>query len=250
MSDFLEEVDEQLRSDRYEQILTKGWPWAAGVAVGALALALAWWGVQTYQHRQSAKASEAFQAGIEAVQRNDSAGTYIAFGKAAEGAPRGFKALALMQQGAARLQDNKVDDAVKLFDQAAAAAPDKVIGDMARLKSAFALMDTAPYAAMEERLKPLTDAKRPYHAAASEALAMAKLKAGKVKEARGDFVVLNLRADVPKSTRERAQLAIAAIDSGAASGLADAVKASLQLPPPPPLPLGGLQNGPDAGAAQ
>ncbi len=33
--------------------------------------------------------------------------------------------------------------AVKLFDQAAAAASDPIIGDAARLKSAFALLDTA-----------------------------------------------------------------------------------------------------------
>ena len=250
MTDFLEEVEEQLRSDRYQQILVKAWPWALGVAVGALALALAAWGVLKYREHEANKASETYQAAMDTLQSGDAGAVYNAFGQVAKSGPNGYKALALMQQGAVRLDDNKVAEAVKLFDQAAAAAPDKVVGDMARLKSAFALMDTAPYAAMEERLKPLTDAKRPYHAAAREALAMAKLKAGRIKDARGDFVVLTLLSDVPDGTRQRARLAIEAIDTGAAVGLSDAVKASMLLPPPPPMPLAGLQNGPDAGAAQ
>jgi hypothetical protein len=248
VTDIFEEVEEQLRSERYVTLFRRAWPWVLGLAIAALALALAWWGWDSYRKSQAAKASEAYAAAADVLRQGDSAKAFAAFGQVAHDAPKGYEALALMQQGSIRLGENKTAEAVALFDKAAEAAPDPVMGDMARLKSAFALMDTAPYAAMEGRLKPLTDAKRPFHAAAREALAMAKLRAGRTKEARDDFVVLRLLPDAPDALRQRAELALAAIDGGSAQGLPDAVKAALKTPEPPPGPV--LPPSPQAGAAQ
>jgi hypothetical protein len=160
-----------------------------------------------------------------------------------------------MQQGGLRLEDRKTDEAIKLFDAAAEVAPTPVIGDAASLKSAFALMDTAPYADLEKRLKPLTEIKRPYRATALEALAIAKLAAGKVDEAKSDFGVINLLPDAPAAMRERANAAISLIDSGTSKSLKDIAKAAIALPEPRTLPAGaaipGLSNAnPQAGAPQ
>ncbi len=158
-----------------------------------------------------------------------------------------------MQEAGIRLDENKVQEAVALFDQAAKVSHDPTVADMARLKSALALLDTAPYPAMEERLKPLTDPKRPYASMAREALAMAKLKAGMLKEARADFVVLRLLPNAPDGVHRRASVAVDAIDSGAAAQVPAAVKAALAAPPPAltlPPGLQGLSGGPaQAGAA-
>ena len=246
MTDIFEEVEEQLRSERYATLFRKWWPWALGVALAALVATFAWWGYDTWRKDQQGKASEAYASALDEARQGDAARAFADFGKVAGMGPRGYKSLALMQQGAIRIDQDKVPEAVALWDKAAEAAPDAVIGDMARLKSAFALMDTSPYAAIEGRLKPLTDAKRPFHAAAREALAMARLKAGRTKEARDDFVVLRLLPDAPESMRQRAQFAIAAIDSGSAATLPDAVKAALAAPPLAPAPA----LTPQAGAAQ
>ena len=87
-----------------------------------------------------------------------------------------------MQQAGIRIargQDPGGGGPVRPGRQGRTAIP--LIADAARLKSALALMDTAPYADIETRLKPLLDEKRPYRIAAREALAMAKLKAGKYR---------------------------------------------------------------------
>ncbi len=238
MTDFLEEIEEQLRSDRYRQMFRKGLPWAIGLAVAALVIALGAWAYQSWRAGEDAKASQAYSAALDTAQKGDLNKAFVEFGQAIDKPSKGYKALALMQQANIRMQQNKTEEAVELLDKAAAQAPTPLIGDMARLKSAFALMDTAPYAALQERLTPLTDAKRPYAAAAREALAMAKLKAGKIQEARADFQVLQLLPDATQGQRQRAQGAILAIDSGAAAGLPQAVAQARDLPPlaPPPNP--------------
>ena len=250
MTDFLEEIEEQLRSDRYRQLFLKAWPWAVGVALAALAMTLAAWGYQTWRAGEDAKAAQAYASALELVQKGDLNGAYTQFGKAAERPSKGYKALALMQEGGIRMQQGKTEEAVELFDKAAQAAPSPLLGDMARLKSAFALMDTAPFAALQERLTPLMDSKRPFAAAAREALAMAKLKAGRLQEARADFQVMQLLPDATRSQQQRAQAAILAIDSGATSNMPQAVAASRSLPLPPP-PAPNASNDPSqTGAAQ
>ena len=92
-------------------------------------------------------------------------------------------------------------------------------------------------------MKPLTDAKRPYHTAAQEALAMAKLKAGRLQEAKSDLQVLQLMPDASDASRQRAQVGILAIDSGAADNIAAVIKAASALPPAPPTPPGPPQGG-------
>ena len=250
MTDFLEEIEEQLRSDRYRQLFLKGWPWAVGVALAALIIALAAWGYQSWRAHQDSQASQAYAAALDTMGKGDATKAYVQFGQAADTPSRGYKALALMQQAGIRLQQGKTDEAVALYDKAAQAAPTPLIGDMARLKSAFALLDTAPYPALQERLTPLIDSKRPYQAAAREALAMAKLRVGRVQEARADFQVLQLLPDATQGERQRAQAAILAIDSGAASGLPQAVAIAKDLPPAPAPAPNLSQALPQTGAAQ
>ena len=242
MADIFEEVEEQLRSEKYRNLAFQLLPWALAIGLGALVIALGWWGWDSWRTRAANKASEDYASALE-LAPTDPIKASAKFGEVVKGPSRTYKALALMQQAALRQQAHADAEAVKLLDEAASVAPDPVIGDLARLKSALALMDTAPYAAMEERLKPLTEQKRPYRAEAIEALAMAKLQAGKAKEARGDFAILTLLAEAPDSMRQRAQAAMALIDSGSAKDLPAAVKAAAALPPMPILPPGLVPQG-------
>ena len=250
MVDLFEEVEEQLRSDRYKTLALKVLPWIGAALASALVAALAIWGWQTYTARGIAKASDQYAQALEAFSqgRNDEA--FRIWGEVAKSPSKGYRSLALMQQGGIRLADGKTDEAVKLFDAAAEAAPTPLIQDAARLKSAFALLDTAPYPAMEERLKPLLEDGRPYRVQAREALGFAKLMKGDVAGARGEFVVLSLLADAPEGARQRANAAIQLIDSGGAKAIPGAVKAAIALPPTPTLPMGAAPPAAGAPAPQ
>ncbi|MDP3176199.1 MAG: tetratricopeptide repeat protein [Phenylobacterium sp.] len=243
MVDLFEEVEEQLRSDRYKQLAFKSLPWVLGLLLAAAIAALAVWGWREHHARQTAKASEEYALALTEFEAGQVDKADRRWGEVAKLSPKSYRSLALQQQGGIRLSQGKVADAVKLFDQAADAAPNPVIGDVARLKSAFALLDSAPYKDMEARLTPLTQDGRPYRVEAREALAFAKLMAGDLAGARSDFAVLRLMTEASSGMKARAEAAQSLIDSGSAKVVPAAVKAALALPPPVQLPPGAQIPG-------
>lgn len=246
MVDVFEEVEEQLRTDRYKALALKALPWVGAVLAAALVIALAFWGYDSYQTRTTSKASEQYAQALEAFNSGRSDEADRLWGEVAASGSKAYKSLALQHQGGVKLAAGKTTEAVKLFDQAAVAAPNEIIGDAARLKSAFALLDTAPYKDLEARLTPMLKEGRPYRTEAREALAFSKIMAGDLAGARGDFVVISLLADASEGARNRAKAAMALIDSGSAKSVAAAARAAATLAPQNALQLGAAVAGPSA----
>jgi hypothetical protein len=233
--DVFDEVEEQLRSDRYKSLAVKSLPWVGALAAVAILGTGGWWGWSSYQQKQYDTASGAYQTALLNAQKTGAASQFSAFETISKEGPAGYRTLALLQMGGVRLEQNKTAEAVTYFDQAAKLAPNPVLADLAGLNSALALLDTAPYKDVEARLTPLMGEKSPYRVQAKEALAFAKLRAGDLVGARGDFTVLASSLDnMSDEVRQRAQGAVAMIDSGSAKDLPAAVKAAIALPPPPP----------------
>lgn len=247
MSDVFEQVEEELRSDRYTR-LARTWLPVAGVVLGiALVAALAWWGWDSWQTGRADKGSAAYERGIEALEAGNTAGALAAFTEAGEKGNGAYKSMSLQQQAGLAVNAGDMTRAIELFDQAAKAGGDPILSDMAALKAVFLVMDTnATLADIEGRLAPLMKEKRPYRAFAQEAQAMARLQFGQIQPAREIFVQLQLGQDVPDSVRERAQAAIAQIDAGTAVNLRQVRDAAGKLPPPPAAPAqaGPAQAGP------
>lgn len=232
MVDVFEQVEEELRSDRYKRLARTWLPVVAGVLVVALIAALAWWGWQSWQTSKADQASAAYDRGMEALQAGNPTGADAAFAEAVKVGNGAYRGLALMQQAGIAVTADKIPEAVRLFDEAAKAARDPILADAASLKAAFLLMDTAPLADIQSRLEPLAGEKRPYSVFAQEALAMAQLQHGKTAEARQAFTQLQFQPDVPEGVRERARVAMTAIDSGTVAGLPAIVRAAAALPAP------------------
>jgi hypothetical protein len=242
--DVFDEVDEQIRAERFRVLVHRTVPYFIGAMVLAVLAVLAVWAYGQLSRGSVSKASESYAKGLDLLQTGDQKGAFAQFALAAKG-PAGYRSLALIQEGSIRLTQNKTAEAVSLFDQAAKAAPDKMIGDVAELQAAYALLDTASLTDITARLTPLMDAGRPYHAQAREALAMAKIAAGQLSQARSDLGVLQLMSDTPESERQRAGAIIAVIDSGTARSFKALAQAPVLAPPPaPPQDLGGAQPPP------
>ena len=251
MTDLFEEVEEQLRSDRYRQFGLKVMPWLLGAAAAALLVTLGYWGYDSYRASQTSKASDQYAAAMEAFTSGNPAEARKLWTEISKTQAPAYKALSLMHLGAYAVDENKPAEAVRLFDEAAKASPDPLVGDAARLKSAFALLDTAPLKELEGRLKPLMEEGHPYRVQAREALAFAKLNAGDMVGARGEFVVLSQSLDAPQGAQARAQAAIGLIDSGSAKSVPAVVKQAIVMPPPPMIDPGALMGPPpEAGQPQ
>jgi hypothetical protein len=248
--DVFGEVDEQIRADRLHTFIKRAIPAFIAALVLCVLVVVSIEGYRIYRTSQSAKASLVYQDAMDAASKGDDAKAFQQFGDVAKGSGP-YKALALMQQGGIRMDEDKAAEAAALFDQAAAAAGKTVlIADIATLKSAYAQLDTAPLEQMVAKLTPLTATGRPYRIQAREALAMARLAAGKTAEAKSDFVAISLLQDTPDSARQRAQAIIALIDSGSAASLKRLEEqAKTAVPIAPSAPSGGPQPA-DAGAAQ
>ncbi len=231
MTDVFEQVEEELRSERWKNLARKWGPLVGAVLALALIVALAFWGWDRFQTSQAEKAAVAYDRGLEALEQNNAAGAETAFAEAQKVGNGAYKALALNQRAGLALQRGEAQQAVELFDQAVKADKDPILADMAALKAVWILMDEgATLEQIEDRLKPLVRDGRPQRALALETQAMVRLQHGKTAEAREAFVQLQLGQDVPDSVRQRAQAAIATIDSGTAA----AVPGILAQPVPKP----------------
>ena len=250
MVDLFDEVEEQLRSERYKSLAVKYGPIVIALVVAAVLIAGGVLGWKAYQTSTQAKESQLYATALTARDANDEAAAKARFEEASKSGPKAYRALALMQLGGMALDKNDAKGAAALFDQAADLGADPVITDAARLKSAFALLDTAPYAEMESKLTPLAKDGRPYRILAKEGLAFAKVVANNFTGARSDFVSLTLLTDTPQDVRERADRMIGLIDSGTVKAMPAAAKAALAVAAAPPagVPAGLVESAP--GAAQ
>ena len=214
MVDVFDQVEEELRSDRYKRLARTWLPVAGGVLLVALIAALAWWGWQKMETAKADKASVAYQRGLESLEANNPVGADAAFTQAADEGNAAYKALALQHRAGIAVQQNRIPDAVELLDEAAAATRDPLLADGARWKAALLLMDTASLEDIQARLEPLTEEDRPFRAYARESLALAQLQHGKTAEARSTLVVLKNSLDTPQEISQRAGVIIASIDAG------------------------------------
>jgi hypothetical protein len=217
--DVFDQVEEELRSDRYKRLARTWLPVVAGVLLVALIAALAWWGWQKMETSKADKASVAYQRGLESLEANNPVGADAAFTQAADEGNAAYKALALQHRAGIAVQANRIPDAVELFDEAAKASRDPLLADGARWKAALLLMDTAGIEDIQARLEPLTEEGRPFRAFARESLALAQLQHGKTAEARSTLVVLKNSLDTPQEISQRAGVIIASIDAGTTPNL-------------------------------
>ena len=232
MVDVFEEVEEELRSERYRRLFRTWGPWVAGALVLALVAALAWWGWQSWQTSRAETAAAHYDRGMQALSEGNTDAADAAFVEAVDTGSGGYKALALQQRAGIALNAGETEQAVALFDEAADASGQTVISDLARLKAVYLLIDTAPLEEIEERLAPIAEDDRPFSAYAREAQGLARIQHGQVAEARPVFALLALGQDVPDVVRQRAQLVQDAIDSGVAASMAEIVRAQAELPQP------------------
>jgi hypothetical protein len=252
MTDLYQELQEDFRQKRLEELWKK---WGNYVLGGAAAVLLAVGGWQYWVYTQAeakAKSSADFMKTAQSftVQGQEKQAAE-AFAKLAAGAPEGYAMAARMQQAAAHLMAGDTAKAVALYDQIAEAGEGgKVMADFARYRAALALADTAPQVDVLARLEPLTTGDSAWSALARELKAYVTWRAGNLTEAQKQYDMLAKDDAAPANVKLRAKnmgelIALGVKPSGVAPapGVAqmpdvnlDLLPQTLQAPEIPELP--------------
>lgn len=235
MSDIFQEVEEDVRRERYEQLWKKYGNYliaAAAVLVLAVAGYQAW---RNYDLSQREKVSDLLRAASQTAAAGNAPKAETDFAALAKDAPSGYATLAKFHLAGAYLAQGKRDQALALLRELAASS-DPLIANTARLRLAWTMADASPKAEIVTLLQPLTAADSPWRFAASEVLAYVDLKNGARTQAQTEYQKLATELDAPANLRQRAAGIAEYLRANPDGGLAAAAA-------PPPAPLTGAPAG-------
>ncbi|MGJ5046065.1 tetratricopeptide repeat protein [Bradyrhizobium oligotrophicum] len=205
MSDFIDEVDEEVRREQLKKLWDRYSILIIALAVLIIAGVGGWRGYQYLEGQKAAEAGSAFNKALELSEQNKHAEAEKAFADVAATAPSGYRTLARFHQAAEAAMRDKAA-ALKLYDELAA---DRSIGaeqqSMARLRAAGLLADTAPYADLKQRLEGETAPGAPFRHAARELLALSAWKANDAAATRQWLDMIALDGETPPGLRSRAE---------------------------------------------
>ena len=156
MADAFDEVEEELRRERYQAMLRKWGPWVAGIAAAIVlgAAGYQYWSATTKSAADSA--SDAYQAAATLFEAGALNEADAAFASLAETGPRGYAALALMRRAAIAQAGGDAQEAARLFEAAGERSPDPLTRDVARYRAVLAVFDDLSLDDLNLRLEPLT----------------------------------------------------------------------------------------------
>src|ERR1700741_896169 len=107
VSDIFDEVEEEVRKERWEQLWKKYGNYAVALGVVVVLGVAGYRGWQAYQHHLNEEASDAFLAASQMADNGNPAGAESAFAKLAADAPSGYETVAKFAEAAVLLGENK-----------------------------------------------------------------------------------------------------------------------------------------------
>lgn len=213
MVDIFDEVDEELRAERAQQLLKRYAGVIAAAALLIVAAAAGWQGWHWYQARRDQAAAAQYLIAMNlanAPAAGSSAATssaaIVEFDRVVATAPEGYRTLARLRAAALKADAGDRQGAAALWDQVAAdGSADPLLRDLASLLWASHLIDSADPSLLQDRLKALTAPDNPWHALANEQLALLDMRLGKTDQAKTMLRSLAQDTTAPNGVRGRAE---------------------------------------------
>ena len=212
MVDIFDEVDEELRAERAQQLLKRYGGLIVVCAVAIVGAVAGWQGWRWYEARQDQAAAIEYIAAMNLAdataagssEANRAAGIAM-FTQLAAKAPAGYATLSRLREAALKADAGDLAGAAALWDQLASdASIDPLLRDLASLLWAQHQIDSGDPSLLESRLKALAAPSNPWHALADEQLALLDLRQGKVDPARTTLRRLAQDTTAPSGVRGRA----------------------------------------------
>lgn len=212
MDNFIEEVDEDLKRERYAELWRKYGTLIVGavlLVVIAVAGSMGW---RQYQLNTRIESGLEYVDAIDlaaAGKTADAIAAFQALGK--DGAP-GYRDLARFQEAAALVRQGNEAAAAQIYDAIAKdEGADAVFRNIALILYALNVADRAEPKGLAERLKPLTEEASPWRFSALEITALLHRRRGDVTAARSVYKKLADDERAPPRLRARAAEFLAVI---------------------------------------
>jgi hypothetical protein len=220
VSDAFEEVEEDLRRERYAGFFKQYW---MALVIALVVLIGGILGFQWYQKWSAERAGETAGQLAQAQELLES-GEFAAADRLLtdiiKSAPSPYKTVALTMSATAKLEQREPEEALKRLDEAAKAANDPLLRDNAALKAAYVAADVQDFKTLEPRLTKLVESKGPFVYLARELYGAEAFEAGDLKKAREQFTILASAIEAPEGVRGRARRAQAVIGTAESAGSA------------------------------
>ena len=197
------EVDEEVRQEQFQKLWKRYGNVIIALCFVMVAAVAGFKGWQYWQVKQSETAADSFFA----------AGSLITDGKPEDALKQyesishsGYGTLARLRAANAGLAAGKLNDAIKAYDAIAAdpsvPAP---LRDAARLRAAYALVDTAKPEDLSGRVNGLDTPGNPWRHAARQVMALTMWRAGDVAGARKQVSAMLADGETPAGIRQSAR---------------------------------------------
>lgn len=232
MSDIFQEVEEDVRRERYEKLWKLYGKYVITLAIVIIAGVAAYQAYQRYDLAQRQRVSDQFQQASQLAGSGNFVGAETQFAQIARSAPGGYSDLAKLRLAGVYLAEGKRDQSVDLLRQLTALS-DPVLSGAARLRLAWTLADASPKSEIATLLQPLMLKDNPWRFAASEVIAYLDLKDGARTQAIGEYQQIAQDNAAPASLRQRAGGIAEFLKANPQSSVTDAAQTGT---PPAPAP--------------
>jgi hypothetical protein len=214
VSDIFQEVDEELRHDKWLQLWKQYQNYVIGLAalIVVMTAAVTYWRYYDLQQREAEGLR--YTLALDDARAGKPAEAADALSALAGSAHAGRATIARFEAAALRARAGDQAAAIAAYDAIAKdGAVDQIYRDLATVLWGLHAVDSLDPPVVIERLMPLTAETNPWHATAIEVTAIAHLKAGDRAAAKADYQKIVDDLTVPRGVRARATQMLAALET-------------------------------------
>jgi hypothetical protein len=216
MDNFIQELEDDLRHDRYLALWRKYGRYAAAAALAIVIAASGYVAWRHYRESERLKESMAYNAALSVADQDGTAweGALYSLRDLAQSGSTAYGTLARLQEAALLNKNGKPDDAAAIYDSMSKDKNvDPLFRDLAALLNVMVTLDKGDPQQLAARLAPLAESRNPWRYSALELQALLAQRTGDTAKARGIYANLADDPTAPRQLRGRAAEMLAMLGS-------------------------------------